>query len=121
MPFRPLILLGIFAGVCLGTAALATHAYANPFSGPAVPTSGLMGWVFAQQAAFYRSMSNAVMAAKANGTAEFGLAWLSFLYGIFHAAGPGHGKGVISSYLIADGASIKRGIVLSAAAALARR
>jgi nickel/cobalt exporter len=120
MKFRPLVRLGAFAGVCLMAAVFAASAYANPFSGPAVPTSGLMGWVFAQQAAFYRSMSSAVMAAKANGTAEFGLAWLSFLYGIFHAAGPGHGKAVISSYLIADGASVKRGIVLSAAAALAQ-
>jgi nickel/cobalt exporter len=120
MQFRPLVRLGAFAGVCFMAAVFAASAYANPFSGPAVPTSGLMGWVFAQQAAFYRSMSSAVMAAKANGTAEFGLAWLSFLYGIFHAAGPGHGKAVISSYLIADGASVKRGIVLSAAAALAQ-
>lgn len=120
MQFRPLVRLGAFAGVCLMAAVFAASAYANPFSGPAVPTSGLMGWVFAQQAAFYRSMSSAVMAAKANGTAELGLAWLSFLYGIFHAAGPGHGKAVISSYLIADGASVKRGIVLSAAAALAQ-
>lgn len=120
MQFRPLVRLGAFAGVCFMAAVFAANAYANPFSGPAVPTSGLMGWVFAQQAAFYRSMSSAVMAAKANGTAELGLAWLSFLYGIFHAAGPGHGKAVISSYLIADGASVKRGIVLSAAAALAQ-
>jgi nickel/cobalt exporter len=65
-------------------------------------------------------MSAAVMAAKANGTAELGLAWLAFLYGIFHAAGPGHGKAVISSYLIADGATVTRGIVLSVAAALAQ-
>jgi nickel/cobalt exporter len=99
---------------------MAGDALANPFGGPAVPTSGITGWIFAQQAAFYRSMSGAVMAAKANGTAQFGLAWLAFLYGIFHAAGPGHGKAVISSYLVADGASVKRGIILSFAAALAQ-
>ncbi len=93
---------------------------ASAFSGPAVPSSGITGWIFAQQAAFYRSMSSAVMAAKANGTAAFGLSWLAFLYGIFHAAGPGHGKAVISSYLVADDATVKRGIVLSFAAALAQ-
>src|SRR5579885_2505422 len=103
-------------GVAIANAALAASA----FGGQPVPASGVTGWIFAQQAAFYRSMSQAVMAAKANGTAEFGLAWLAFLYGIFHAAGPGHGKAVISSYLIADGATVTRGIVLSAAAALAQ-
>src|SRR4029077_3680306 len=50
--------------------------------------------------------------------AAFGLAWLSFLYGIFHAAGPGHGKAVISSYLHADDATMQRGLVLSFAAAI---
>jgi nickel/cobalt exporter len=92
----------------------------SAFGGPAVPSSGIAGWIFAQQAAFYRSMSSAVMAAKANGTAAFGLSWLAFLYGIFHAAGPGHGKAVISSYLVADDATVKRGIFLSFAAALAQ-
>lgn len=45
---------------------------------------------------------------------------LSLLYGVLHAAGPGHGKAVISSYLLADGETIRSGIVLSFAAALAQ-
>ncbi len=122
MKFRELIVLGICASACVVTSMVAFDAFAQgPFSaGPAVPSTGLMGWIFAQQAAFYRLLSSAITASKANGTAAFGLAWLSFLYGIFHAAGPGHGKAVISSYLVADGATMKRGIVLSAAAALAQ-
>lgn len=116
-----LLQIGLLTSVAFAAFAMAGDALAaNPFGGPAVPTSGITGWIFAQQAAFYRSMSGAVMAAKANDTAQFGLAWLAFLYGIFHAAGPGHGKAVISSYLIADGATVKRGIVLSFAAALAQ-
>ena len=107
--------------VVLAAAMQAGDALAvSAFGGPAVPASGITGWIFAQQAAFYRSMSSAVMAAKANGTAGFGLSWLAFLYGIFHAAGPGHGKAVISSYLVADDATVKRGIILSFAAALAQ-
>jgi nickel/cobalt exporter len=43
---------------------------------------------------------------------------ISFLYGIFHAAGPGHGKAVISSYLVANDETWKRGIVLSFASAI---
>ncbi|MDO8358952.1 MAG: nickel/cobalt transporter, partial [Devosia sp.] len=38
---------------------------------------------------------------------------LSFLYGIFHAAGPGHGKVVISSYVLANEAQMRRGVLLS--------
>ena len=43
---------------------------------------------------------------------------ISFLYGIFHAAGPGHGKAVISSYLVANDETWRRGIVLSFASAM---
>jgi ABC-type nickel/cobalt efflux system permease component RcnA len=43
---------------------------------------------------------------------------VSFVYGIFHAAGPGHGKAVISSYLVANEETCRRGIVLSFASAL---
>jgi nickel/cobalt exporter len=43
---------------------------------------------------------------------------VSFLYGIFHAAGPGHGKAVISSYLVANEETWVRGVVLSFLSAL---
>lgn len=43
---------------------------------------------------------------------------LSFLYGVFHAAGPGHGKVVISSYVLANETQLKRGVTLSALSAL---
>ena len=41
-----------------------------------------------------------------------------FVYGIFHAAGPGHGKAVISSYVVANEETWWRGVVLSFASAL---
>lgn len=43
---------------------------------------------------------------------------LSFGYGIFHAAGPGHGKAVISTYLVSQGGGLKRALTLSFSAAL---
>lgn len=113
------LLIGACAAaiVCVAADAIAqTSAFGVPKSAPA--PSGFTGWILAEQAKFYKSLAASVKAAKADGTAALGLIWLSFLYGIFHAAGPGHGKAVISSYLIADGSTIPRGIALSAISAL---
>src|SRR5471030_276824 len=97
-------------------------ALAQPFGmtrGSAPPESGsLVGWIFAKQAEFYRMMSGTIRAAKADGSAAWTLMGISFAYGIFHAAGPGHGKAVISSYLVANDETWRRGIVLSFASAL---
>jgi nickel/cobalt exporter len=117
--------LAVFAaliGAALLADAMPAFAQGGPFgSAPGTASSsGFTQWILAEQAQFYRALSSAVSASKTDGKAAFGLAWLSFLYGIFHAAGPGHGKAVISSYLVADDATMKRGIVLSFAAALAQ-
>jgi ABC-type nickel/cobalt efflux system permease component RcnA len=50
----------------------------------------------------------------------FWLMGLSFAYGVFHAIGPGHGKLVISSYLVASGSRLKRGLWITLASALAQ-
>lgn len=85
----------------------------NPFGQRTPPPSGFMGWILAQQSAFYQQMAGAIKAAKADGSALWTLVSISFLYGVFHAAGPGHGKAVISSYLIANEETARRGIALS--------
>jgi len=106
-------------------AGVTSHALAqsNPFGGPRpgtapVPVGGVVGWIFAKQAEFYRQFSGLIRASKADGTAAWSLMGLSFLYGIFHAAGPGHGKAVISSYLVANEETWVRGVVLSFLSAL---
>jgi nickel/cobalt transporter (NicO) family protein len=97
-------------------------AFAQPFGvtrGPAPPeVGGFTGWILAKQAEFYRTLSGLIRAAKADGSATYTLLGISFLYGIFHAAGPGHGKAVISSYLVANDETWRRGIVLSFASAI---
>ena len=50
--------------------------------------------------------------------AVWGLIALGLAYGVFHAAGPGHGKAVIASYMLANERSLKRGAVLALLAAL---
>jgi nickel/cobalt transporter (NicO) family protein len=95
----------------------------TPFGGPrpsgAEPQlGGIVGWLLAKQSEFYRQMSSTIRAAKSDGSAVWTLLAISFAYGIFHAAGPGHGKAVISSYLVANQETARRGIVLSFASAL---
>jgi ABC-type nickel/cobalt efflux system permease component RcnA len=95
----------------------------NPFGGPrpggsAPQVGGIVGWLLAKQSEFYREISSAIRAAKSDGSAVWTLLAISFAYGVFHAAGPGHGKAVISSYLVANQETARRGIVLSFASAL---
>jgi nickel/cobalt exporter len=118
----------VAAALALATlldAALLSQALAqgSPFGGPRpgaapVPTTGIVGWLFAKQAEFYRQFSGLIRASKADGSAAWSLMGVSFLYGIFHAAGPGHGKAVISSYLVANEETWLRGVVLSFISAL---
>jgi ABC-type nickel/cobalt efflux system permease component RcnA len=96
----------------------AQGAFNAPRAAPAPPADGIIGWMFAKQAEFYRDMSRIIRAAKTDGSAVWTLLGVSFVYGIFHAAGPGHGKAVISSYLVANEETWRRGIVLSFASAL---
>ncbi len=80
--------------------------------------AGILFWIQQQQQAFYKAMTISLKAIKEDGNAFWYLTGLSFTYGIFHAAGPGHGKAVISSYMLANEVAAKRGILLSFASAI---
>lgn len=85
---------------------------------PSGPFAGLIQWVNAQQKSFYLAMTGALKAMRDDPWQASVLVGLSFLYGVFHAAGPGHGKAVISSYMLANETTLKRGILLSFASSL---
>jgi ABC-type nickel/cobalt efflux system permease component RcnA len=118
-----LLLLAVAAAMSIDGILHAALAQ-NPFGGPrAVPdqqVGGVIGWILAKQSEFYRAMSSTIRAARNDGSAVWTLLGISFAYGIFHAAGPGHGKAVISSYLVANEETARRGIALSFASALAQ-
>ncbi|GLS31346.1 ABC-type nickel/cobalt efflux system, permease component RcnA [Mesorhizobium albiziae] len=82
-----------------------------------LPSTGLfagwLNWINVQQQAFYRELTGALKAMRGDGSKLWLLVGLSFVYGIFHAAGPGHGKAVISSYMLANEVALRRGIFLS--------
>ena len=122
--FARALTIGVAAAVVLLALDSAVHLLMaqNPFGGPrpsAEPqVGGIVGWLLLKQSEFYREMSSTIRAAKSDGSAVWTLLVISFAYGIFHAAGPGHGKAVISSYLVANQETARRGIVLSFASAL---
>jgi nickel/cobalt transporter (NicO) family protein len=98
--------------------ALAQNPFGGPRAAPDAQVGGIVGWLLTKQSEFYREMSSTIRAAKADGRAVWTLLAISFAYGIFHAAGPGHGKAVIASYLVANEETARRGIVLSFVSAL---
>ena len=77
-------------------------------------------WARDLQQTFYGQMSGALRNVRHNSSfaATWTLLLLSFAYGIFHAAGPGHGKAVISAWLLATENDLRRGIVISLMSAL---
>jgi len=122
--FARALTIGVAAAMVVLALDSAVHVLMaqNPFGGPrpsADPqVGGIVGWLLSKQSEFYREMSSTIRAAKSDGSAVWTLLVISFAYGIFHAAGPGHGKAVISSYLVANQETARRGIVLSFASAL---
>lgn len=124
------VALLLVAGVLGLVAAIAAQIWPpppppprNPF-GTALPrealpsTTGLGAVILAWQSSFYRELTATLKAIGQSAAALPGLLGLAFAYGVFHAAGPGHGKAVISGYIVADNRSLRRGLALSFAAAL---
>jgi nickel/cobalt exporter len=77
-------------------------------------------WARDQQQNFYGQMSKAMKGIQQGGgwAAAYGLVVLSFGYGVFHAAGPGHGKAVISAWLLATENDLRRGILVALMSAI---
>jgi ABC-type nickel/cobalt efflux system permease component RcnA len=79
----------------------------------------LIAWIIITQRELHDGLATALRAVQAEGSiAAPALVWLGFLYGVFHAAGPGHGKVVITTYLATQKESLGRGIALAATASL---
>lgn len=117
-----LLLLG-WLGLA-GSAATAQQA--SPFQMPGKPAAEepasepgmyqrLMFQVRQVQSELYRELSLGVRALKQDYSLStaWGLIVISLLYGVFHAVGPGHGKAVITSYLLANERAVRQGIALS--------
>jgi nickel/cobalt transporter (NicO) family protein len=130
----------LIAALCLCFAASFAHAELrpiNPFAatemappsafGPPTavpfravgPFGRLFAWVLDQQQSLQRMLATSVKGLKTEHPigGAVTLAALSFLYGVLHAVGPGHGKTIISSYVVANEQTVRRGVLISFIAA----
>ncbi|MEM1285359.1 MAG: nickel transporter [Pseudomonadota bacterium] len=119
MAKKSVLLLLMLIGVGCGT------AFANPFGSvvPSEPVPGfgfanLIAWTASAQAVFYDGLTSALRQVSSSPSALALLLGLSFAYGVVHAAGPGHGKVVIGSYMLASGETARRGALLAIGAAM---
>lgn len=69
----------------------------------------VMGW----QKAFHQQISASLTHLAAQQQAGIMLALISFLYGIFHAVGPGHGKFILTGYLSLERTKLKQAVKIS--------
>ena len=66
------------------------------------------------QRAFHDRLATDMHAIKDTGSwlPGFALIAIGFVYGVFHAVGPGHGKLIVTSYMLAEKSSLRRGIII---------
>lgn len=90
---------------------------AKPVAAPGEPSlwSEMIGWIYVQQRAFHQELIDGMRSLTNDGAAAAAWALISasFLYGVFHAAGPGHGKAVLTTYLVTHREQMKRGVLLA--------
>ncbi|MFC3266260.1 nickel/cobalt transporter [Camelimonas abortus] len=121
-----LVLLALGGLALLLPDQAAAPAARNPFGAgmrEPVASGGAGAVIAAMQSAFYRALTGGLQQAAHDGAGLWthgfwSLMGVGFAYGVFHAAGPGHGKAVISGYLVANERALARGAALCWAAAL---
>lgn len=110
-----LLLLGVSSAWAQG------HPFAVGVPAPPPAPDGWLGrfaaWVSEWQSLFYRQLTGAVRSWQGGGQGGW-LVGLSFAYGVFHALGPGHGKAVLASYVLANRETVRNGAVLAMLSAL---
>lgn len=96
---------------CLLTVTLVSALYFN--------WASLMGLIVEVQLQLHKTMANHISQVTEN-PAKFGgaLIAISFLYGVFHAVGPGHGKAVIITYLGTGKENNRHGVIVAMLSAI---
>jgi ABC-type nickel/cobalt efflux system permease component RcnA len=118
------ISLGILLFLAVTTISTPPQAVAQSGESPqkatvAAPQLGLwdrtVAYVRLKQREIQRELAEAIKSLRQERSlaAAWSLISLSFFYGVFHALGPGHGKAVISTYLLTQRSDLRKGLALS--------
>ncbi len=75
-------------------------------------------WVWSKQREFHRVLTRELRDLRGADDVGWALVLMSLLYGVLHAAGPGHGKAVLTTYLLTHRHRLNRGVGMGAIAAL---
>lgn len=81
---------------------------------------GLSHQLLLWQRTFHRQLVSAITEFNSLTPTEawWGVLSVSFAYGVFHAAGPGHGKAIIATYLTTHRQAMPRGVLMALASSL---
>jgi nickel/cobalt transporter (NicO) family protein len=119
--------LALVAVIALTAASLYAQEVPNPFTAQGarpregffhVVTSGLTAFLANAMAPVQQSLNESLAAITRSlqGSRSFGgllfVMLISLAYGIFHAAGPGHGKTIVSSYFLANNARLRHSVAV---------
>ena len=74
-------------------------------------------WIWTKQNEFLLQLTQELGSMRGQNSVGWALVLMSFVYGVLHAAGPGHGKVVLTTYLMTHRSRLNRGIAMGAAAA----
>jgi ABC-type nickel/cobalt efflux system permease component RcnA len=108
-------LLGGAAPAADTSQAAPAEAASDPTASPPNAVRRVGIWLVMQQRQVNRLINTQLAAIKRgeNDGALWGGLLIAFLYGVFHVAGPGHGKTVIAGYFLGHHASWSRGIAMA--------
>jgi ABC-type nickel/cobalt efflux system permease component RcnA len=114
--------IGLAIGEIAGLTTAAHNVGKSPFgvgiSEGGGPPTGIIGLIMALQDQFSHAMIAGLSALRGDNEALWPLVGIGFAYGVFHAAGPGHGKAIIATYAFSRERALGRTLAMAAAAAL---